>query len=154
MYIAHQCTKCFKSDILFDNFTCHYCEHTENEQDFWPAYQSERYLHELECEIDSRYPIKDIDIIDSVIDLAVGYHVLGRFDSRDYCINSIMNDIVKLNEQWDICYCNFEQVNQKIKSFKNITTDENSKKYAENLNSLTVFFKDFNQKIILVSNQE
>jgi len=154
MYIAHKCTKCRKSDIVYyinqTQLSCRVCGHIEEEKDFWQEMRSEAYLRELESEIEDCYPFKDIDLIGCKIDLAIGWHVLGRYDDRDKCIDAILQGIKELYDKWQICYSYFAKVEKRILKYEKIaeTGDkEDHVKYQVNLDSMRDFFKDFPEKM-------
>ncbi len=151
MYLAHKCTKCWKSDIVYfmeaSNLSCRGCGHTETEEQFWQAMRSEAYLRELEAEIEDRYPFKDIFLIGNSIDLAVGWHVLGKYENRDFCINALLENIKNLYDKWGICYCYFDKVEKRMSKYEQISTGEDSLKYKEYLDTMRDFFKDFPEKM-------
>jgi hypothetical protein len=151
MYIAHKCTKCWKCDIVYNfgqtTYSCRGCGHTENEAAFWAANRSEQYLRELEEEIESRFPFKDITLIGCSIDLAVGWHALGKYDGRDYCIEAILKSIKELHDKWGICYSNFDKVERRIAKYEQIGNHDESAQYKEHLDSMRDFFKDFPPKM-------
>jgi hypothetical protein len=150
MYIAHECTKCRKSDIIYnfsDTFSCRGCGHTENEKEFWEAHRSEMYLRDLEIEIEERFPFKDMDMIDNTIDLAIGWHVLGKYDGREQCIETVLINIKELHDKWQICYCNFGKVERRMIKYEKIGTEEDRSKYQIHLDSMRDFFKHFPEKM-------
>lgn len=151
MYIAHKCTKCWKCDIVYGfgqtTYSCANCGHTEDEKAFWQADRSERYLRDLEEEIECNYPFRDVYLIGCRIDLAVGWHALGKYDGRDQCIESVLKDIKKIHDKWSICYCDFSKVERRITKYEQMRTDEESLKYKEHLDSMRDFFKDFPEKM-------
>lgn len=151
MYIAHKCTKCWKCDIVLGfgvpSFSCRNCGHQEDENAFWAAYRSEMYLRDLEAEIEDRYPYRDMSLIGNIIDLAVGWHVLGRDDARDQCNESILNGIKELNDKWQICYCYFGKIERRISKYEQLGTVDEKKKYQKNLDTVRDFYKDFPEKM-------
>lgn len=140
MYLAHKCPQCHTHDIMFNSFLCS-CGFSENENDFWKHMKNDAYLSDIEHEIEERYPFKAMSVISSVLELMVGYHVTNRFESRDYCINSLTEDLLTLYTKWGICYCDYSIIEDTIQEYEQISSkSKNEELYTVNKKSARDFF--------------
>lgn len=146
MYLAHQCPQCKKADIVYymdgKQFNCQKCSHVEDKQTFWQHIKNDSYIREIESELETNYPYKSLDIINSTLNLIVGYHLVGKSESVEQCLNRIKEDIVLLKEKHGICYCNLQQLEESIQDYENIPQDKRSKKYTETYKTLRATFQD------------
>lgn len=154
MYIAHKCIKCNNGYVEHEDgktlFECSSCDYTENEDQFWINDKMASYLDDLEKEIETHYPYKEIDMIGCTLDLAIGYHIMGRIDGRDFCMANVIGECKKLHDKWQICYSNFARMERYIQRSENFANNRISKekpesieKYLDNVTSAKVVFKEF-----------
>jgi hypothetical protein len=146
MLIAHKCPKCHKSDIVYnfnqEMYSCNNCDYEEDDKTFQMYMNYERYERDLEDEIENSFPYRDLFLANNTINLAIGYHITGRFKARDYCIESVLEKSQMLEEKWQLCFCGFRDIENTILSYKNLKQDKRSEKYKANLTTVDKFFND------------
>jgi hypothetical protein len=147
MYIAHKCPKCAEADVVFNldghQHKCHSCEYSEDSDVFNYFEKQERHIRDLESKIESMLPFKDLSRIGSLIDLAIGAHVTGKFESREHCIQSLMKQAKNVCNKWQVCYIDFNRIEKKIQQYERTQARQNEEsKYADNIRNAREFFKN------------
>lgn len=152
MYLAHKCPKCSDGDVVFDFTTpkhkCDICEYVEDTDVFNYIENQETCIRKLENQLADMFPFRELSLVGSSINLAVGNHVTGKFDSRDFCMNSAIERAKAICDKWQVCYIGFCNIENAIKRYESIDAKyTEGSKYTENVKSVREFFKDFPDKI-------